>query len=209
MKLRRAVSLLMSVCLLVGANCVSSFASDADTSETATIRVYDKNTADIRMANNDRILLDTWTVSISADGSVKEVNAKQARIDDPVVATFNYYYDGINSNDEPQYTVTMEAVGQIKIKKSKLQTKAEGVSTWASNTESHNSYVASNSITYSYTSNPPSEPAAYRTATTQRPSSFRTSTISSPKMKIRPRSLRAGVISSIISTARFTSSCLF
>ena len=29
------------------------------------------------------------------------------------------------------------------------------------------------------------------------------------KMKIRPRSLRAGVISSIISTARFTSSCLF
>ena len=31
----------------------------------------------------------------------------------------------------------------------------------------------------------------------------------SPKMKIRPRSLRAGVISSIISTARFTSSCLF
>ena len=52
----------------------------------------------------------------------------------------------------------MEAVGQIKIKKSKLQTKAEGVSTWASNTESHNSYVASNSITYSYTSNPPSDP---------------------------------------------------
>ena len=50
--------------------------------------------------------------------------------------------------------------------------------------------------------------AAYRTATTQRPFSFRTSTISSPKMKIRPRSLRAGVISSIISTARFTSSCL-
>ena len=76
MKLRRVVSLLMSVCLLVGANCVLSFASDADTSETATIRVYDKNTADIRMANNDRILLDTWTVSISADGSVKEVNAK-------------------------------------------------------------------------------------------------------------------------------------
>ena len=76
MKLRRVVSLLMSVCLLVGANCVSSFASAADTSETATIRVYDKNTADIRMANNDRILLDTWTVSISADGSVKEVNAK-------------------------------------------------------------------------------------------------------------------------------------
>lgn len=164
MKLRRVVSLLMSVCLLVGANCISSFASDADTSETATIRVYDKNTADIRMANNDRILLDTWTVSISADGSVKEVNAKQARIDDPVVATFNYYYDGINSNDEPQYTVTMEAVGQTKIKKSKLQTKAEGVSTWASNTESHNSYVASNSITYSYTSNPPSNPYVYAKA---------------------------------------------
>ena len=36
----------------------------------------------------------------------------------------------------------------------------------------------------------PDGSAAYRTATTQRPFSFRTSTISSPKMKIRPRSLR-------------------
>ena len=53
------------------------------------------------------------------------------------------------------------------------------------------------------------ESAAYRTATTQRPSSFRTSTISSPKTKIRRQSLRGGVISSIILTARFISSCLF
>ena len=48
------------------------------------------------------------------------------------------------------------------------------------------------------------ESAAYRTATTQRPFSFRTSTISSPKTKIRRQSLRAGVISSIILTARFS-----
>ena len=40
-------------------------------------------------------------------------------------------------------------------------------------------------------------------------SAFRILTTNLPKMKIRPRSLRAGVISSIISTARFTSSCLF
>ena len=53
------------------------------------------------------------------------------------------------------------------------------------------------------------ESAAYRTATTQRPFSFRTSTISSPKTKIRRQSLRGGVISSIILTARFISSCLF
>lgn len=53
------------------------------------------------------------------------------------------------------------------------------------------------------------ESAAYRTATTQRPSSFRTSTISFPKTKIRRQSLRVGVISSIILTARFISSCLF
>ena len=53
------------------------------------------------------------------------------------------------------------------------------------------------------------ESAAYRTATTQRPSSFRTSTISFPKTKIRRQSLRVGVISSIILTARFIFSCLF
>ena len=53
------------------------------------------------------------------------------------------------------------------------------------------------------------ESAEYRTATTQRPFSFRTSTISSPKTKIRRQSLRGGVISSIILTARFISCLLY
>lgn len=89
-RLVRLVSLLMSVCLLAGANHAKCFASDVAASETAAIRVYDKNTADVRMSHNGRVLLDTWTVSISADGSVKEVNDKQAREEDPVVVTFNY-----------------------------------------------------------------------------------------------------------------------
>lgn len=34
MKLKKWTSLLMSVCLLAGANCITSFASDSVTSET-------------------------------------------------------------------------------------------------------------------------------------------------------------------------------
>ena len=164
MKLKHIVSLLMSVCLLASTNCVTSFANNSVHSETAAVYVYDENTADPHSVADERLLLDTWTVSISADGTVKEANTTQIRAEDPVLVTFNYYYDGINSNNEPEYTVTMEAVGQTKIKKTKLQTKAEGVSTWASSTKNHNSYVASNSITYSYTKNPPSNPYVYAKA---------------------------------------------
>lgn len=132
MRLKKLTTLLMAVCLLVGTNYVTSFASEIYTSEMATVRVYDKDTTDVRTANKEHVLLATWTVGISEDGSVKEADVKQTRIEDEVVATFHYYYDGINSNGEPQYTVTMDAVGETKIKKTKLQTKAEGTSTWAS-----------------------------------------------------------------------------
>ncbi len=162
MKLKRLASILMSICLLMGANCMISYASETDTS---TIRVYDQSETNTRAATGERILLDTWTVGISADGSVNETNVKQARLEDAVAVTFKFYYDGINSNNEPQYTVTMTVTGETIIKKTKLQTKAQGVSTWASNTKNHSSYTAINSITYSYTSsNPPSNPYVYAKA---------------------------------------------
>lgn len=161
MKLKKLTSILILVCLIVGATGITALASnDSDTPE---IRVYDGNEALARTAN-ERRLLDTWTVSISSDGSVIENSNINRRIEDPVVATFNYYYDGINSNNEPQYTVEMEAVGTTIIKKTKLQTKAEGLLTWSSKTKSHSSYTATNSITYSYTKNPPSNPYVYAKA---------------------------------------------
>ena len=51
--------------------------------------------------------------------------------------------------------------------------------------------------------------AGYQTVTTQKPFNFRTSTISFRKTRIKPRSSRAGAISSTTSTARFSLSCLF
>lgn len=161
MKLKKIVGFLISACFLASTTCMTAFA--AIDSGAPEIRVYDTNDAVARTAN-DRVLLDSWTVSISSDGSLTENSNANRRIEDPVLATFNYYYDGINGNNEPQYTVEMEAEGATKIKKTKFQTKAQGLSTWASNTETHNSYFASNSITYSYTSNPPSNPYVYAKA---------------------------------------------
>ena len=51
--------------------------------------------------------------------------------------------------------------------------------------------------------------AGYQTVTTQKPFNFRTSTISFHRTRIKPRSSRAGAISSTTSTARFSLSCLF
>lgn len=115
MRFKKVFSILVSVCLLTSATGITVLASsDFGAPE---IRVYDRNEALVRTAN-ERVLLDTWTVSISADGSVNENGNVNQRIEDPVVATFNYYYDGINGNNEPQYTVEMDAVGLTVIKKS-------------------------------------------------------------------------------------------
>lgn len=91
MKSKKLVGVLISVCLLIGTNCITSFASEAGTSQ---IQVYEKNEVNTRTTTDERVLLDTFTVSISADGSVKEVNANQLdspmRIEDPVVASFMF-----------------------------------------------------------------------------------------------------------------------
>jgi len=69
MKLKKLIGFLVSACLLTSATDITAFAtSDSGAPE---IRVYDKNEA-LAQTANERILLDTWTVSISPDGSVNE-----------------------------------------------------------------------------------------------------------------------------------------
>ena len=69
-------------------------------------------------------------------------------------------YDGLDSSGRPQYTVKASMTSNpLKLKSSKLVTRAEGVNSWHTNEEDHNGYTGTNSRSYVYTTpNPPSNP---------------------------------------------------
>ena len=64
------------------------------------------------------------------------------------------------SSGRPQYTVKASMTSNpLKLKSSKLVTRAEGVNSWHTNEEDHNGYTGTNSRSYVYTTpNPPSNP---------------------------------------------------
>lgn len=70
------------------------------------------------------------------------------------------FYDGLDSSGRPQYTVKASMTSNpLKLKSSKLVTRAEGVNSWHTNEEDHNGYTGTNSRSYVYTTpNPPSNP---------------------------------------------------
>lgn len=58
-----------------------------------------------------------------------------------------YFYDGLDSSGRP-YTVKASMTSNpLKLKSSKLVTRAEGVNSWHTNEEDHNGYTGTNSRT--------------------------------------------------------------
>jgi len=76
-KLKKLIGILVSACLLTSATGITAFASSD--SGAPEIRVYDKNEA-LAQTANERILLDTWTISISPDGSVNENSNRENQV---------------------------------------------------------------------------------------------------------------------------------
>ncbi len=127
--------------------------------DNAEIRIID-NASKTNFDYSSRKLLKSVTFYIDDNGiarkSTQEDLTKNSREES---IEYKYYYDGINSNNEPQYTVELVATLSKNIRKTTLYTKAQGVDSWASNTKTHCSKSVTNSITYSYVnSNPPSNP---------------------------------------------------
>ena len=81
-------------------------------------------------------------------------------IENRILGSMEYFYDGLDSSGRPQYTVKASMTSNpLKLKSSKLVTRAEGVNSWHTNEEDHNGYTGTNSRSYVYTTpNPPSNP---------------------------------------------------
>ena len=116
-----------------------------------------------RSTNGESVLLDK--VYIACDGkntisSREPIPATALDIENRILGSMEYFYDGLDSSGRPQYTVKASMTSNpLKLKSSKLVTRAEGVNSWHTNEEDHNGYTGTNSRSYVYTTpNPPSNP---------------------------------------------------
>ena len=116
-----------------------------------------------RSTNGESVLLDK--VYFACDGkntisSREPIPATALDIENRILGSMEYFYDGLDSSGRPQYTVKASMTSNpLKLKSSKLVTRAEGVNSWHTNEEDHNGYTGTNSRSYVYTTpNPPSNP---------------------------------------------------
>lgn len=137
--IRRSVALALAAIMMMAMNMVS-FAADTAPAETEAVESVTRST------NGESVLLDK--VYFACDGK----NTISSR--EPIPAT------ALDSSGRPQYTVKASMTSNpLKLKSSKLVTRAEGVNSWHTNEEDHNGYTGTNSRSYVYTTpNPPSNP---------------------------------------------------
>ena len=134
-KVNRAIVLMMAISLLLGS--VTAYAAENQEPAIEEVELQAQN------ASSGRELVDVIYFQVSGE----EV-------------TINYYYDGMDSQNRPGYTVEATMISSnLNISSSNLMTKAEGVSDWHENEVNHyTGKVAVNTRSYIYTNNPPANP---------------------------------------------------
>ena len=154
--IRRSVALALAAIMMMAMNMVS-FAADTAPAETEAVESVTRST------NGESVLLDK--VYFACDGkntisSREPIPATALDIENRILGSMEYFYDGLDSSGRPQYTVKASMTSNpLKLKSSKLVTRAEGVNSWHTNEEDHNGYTGTNSRSYVYTTpNPPSNP---------------------------------------------------
>ena len=131
--IRRSVALALAAIMMMAMNMVS-FAADTAPAETEAVESVTRST------NGESVLLDK--VYFACDGK----NTISSR--EPIPATALDIENRASMTSNP-----------LKLKSSKLVTRAEGVNSWHTNEEDHNGYTGTNSRSYVYTTpNPPSNP---------------------------------------------------
>lgn len=152
--IRRSVALALAAIMMMAMNMVS-FAADTAPAETEAVESVTRST------NGESVLLDK--VYFACDGkntisSREPIPATALDIENRILGSMEYFYDGLDSSGRPQYTVKASMTSNpLKLKSSKLVTRAEGVNSWHTNEEDHNGYTGTNSRSYVYTTpNPPS-----------------------------------------------------
>ena len=140
-KVNRAIVLMMAISLLLGS--VTAYAAENQEPAIEEVELQAQN------ASSGRELVDVIDSSVTTYQS-----------DNVITGSINYYYDGMDSQNRPGYTVEATMISSnLNISSSNLMTKAEGVSDWHENEVNHyTGKVAVNTRSYIYTNNPPANP---------------------------------------------------
>ncbi len=159
-KILLLTTLFCAVCAL---NCFAAETSETESAPTETFR----------NKNNAEVLLDSISFSISSNGVVRvwdnTDNANtpklvEPKLEDVVTGTIEYYIKGIDAKQRTKYAVRMSIVSEKNLKKSVLETKAQGTSSWHSNSKNHVGKTGINERVFVYSKNPPANPYCYAKA---------------------------------------------
>lgn len=134
-KVNRAIVLMMAISLLLGS--VTAYAAENQEPAIEEVELQAQN------ASSGRELVDVIYFQVSGE----EVTFSDEPIDSSVTTyqsdnvitgSINYYYDGMDSQNRPGYTVEATMISSnLNISSSNLMTKAEGVSDWHENEVNH------------------------------------------------------------------------
>lgn len=138
---------------------LTAFASENQaTTETVTIETVSYD------ANKERELVDVVYFQSKNGNTVFsdvpfEAVEERSQSNNVMSGSIQYFYDGLDNQGRPGYTVTATIYSSnLNIKSSRLMTRAQNVSSWNTNNRNHSGRVAVNSRSYVYTSNPPANP---------------------------------------------------
>lgn len=117
--IRRSVALALAAIMMMAMNMVS-FAADTAPAETEAVESVTRST------NGESVLLDK--VYFACDGkntisSREPIPATALDIENRILGSMEYFYDGLDSSGRPQYTVKASMTSNpLKLKSSKLVT---------------------------------------------------------------------------------------
>lgn len=149
----RTITFICAICMLITILPTSSLAADLTESSFC-----------------DGVLIESVPFSISPNGDVEidgmyigscYTPTTHVSLEDPVVGTFSFYYNGLDSNDNPKYTVNMSMVSQKNLTKSVLKVKPQGHLFWTSHSKNHSGKTGSNTYSYTYEGNAPDPKTTY------------------------------------------------
>lgn len=141
--------------------CITTLGSTCLAADSGTAEVQDVMPL-TRSEEQAGEVIDVVYFEIAANGKVdffdEKPSAKSTRLEDPVIGSYVYTYHGLDGNKKPKYSVKLSMVSKTKLKKSVLSTKAENVTSWNNKSANHSTKIASNTRTYVYSKNAPSNP---------------------------------------------------
>lgn len=156
-KVNVAMVLMMAISLFLGSITVSAAENQGTSVEEVEVQAQD--------AASERVLVDVVYFQVCGEEVIfsdEPIDNSVAtyQSDNLITGAINYYYDGLDSQNRPGYTVEATMISSnLNISSSNLMTKAEGVSDWHENDVNHyTGKVAVNTRSYIYTSNPPTNP---------------------------------------------------